>query len=222
MASVRKRIWKSNGQVKTAWVADYFDQEGKRHLKTFPTRKAVDSFLVGARHEVQEGTHTAHSTSITVGEAADMWLATADLNKLERSTRKQYENHVRLHIKPLLGRVKLSSLTTPIVEKFAANLLARHCADGSQQLLSRTMAKKVLSSLKGIIKDAQRKGRIAKNPAEPVSIKVPRRGTRKIVAGRDFPGKDEINTILQKVVGRWRPVIVTSIFTGLRSSRFAV
>jgi hypothetical protein len=69
------------------------------------------------------------------------------------------------------------------------------------------MAKKVLSSLKGIIKEAQRKGKIAKNPAEPVTIKVLKRGTRKIRAGRDFPSKAEINTILQKAAGRWRPVL---------------
>jgi hypothetical protein len=31
MASVRKRTWTSGGKAKTAWIADYFDQSGKRH-----------------------------------------------------------------------------------------------------------------------------------------------------------------------------------------------
>jgi len=26
MASIRKRTWKSGGEIKTAWIADYFDQ----------------------------------------------------------------------------------------------------------------------------------------------------------------------------------------------------
>ena len=52
VASVRKRTWKTGGVVKTAWVADYFDQAGKRRLKTFDTRKAADAWLVNARHEV--------------------------------------------------------------------------------------------------------------------------------------------------------------------------
>ncbi len=218
MASVSKRLWKSGGETKTAWVADYFDQDGNRHLKTFATKKAADAFLVGAQHEVQEGTHTAASTSITVSEAAELWLKAAERNKLERSTIRQYQNHVTHHIKPLLGRTKLSNLSTPACQKFADDLLDRPYADDPNQKLSRAMAKKVLASLKGLIKEAQRKGKIAKNPAEPVTIKLPKRGTRKIRAGRDFPTKEEVNTLLRKVSGRWRPFIITAVFTGMRAS----
>jgi integrase len=39
MASIRKRTWKSSGETKTAWIADYSDQAGKRHIKTFGTKK---------------------------------------------------------------------------------------------------------------------------------------------------------------------------------------
>ena len=76
----------------------------------------------------------------------------------------------------------------------------------------------MLSSLKSIIKCAQRQGQIAKNPAQPVAIRVPKRGTVKLMAGRDFPDKAEINTILKAASGRWRPLIVTAVFTGLRAS----
>ena len=41
MATVRKRTWKSGGETKTAWIADYFDQNGKRHIKTFDTKIAA-------------------------------------------------------------------------------------------------------------------------------------------------------------------------------------
>ena len=34
--SVRKRTWKNaKGEPQTAWVVDYVDQKGKRHIKTF-------------------------------------------------------------------------------------------------------------------------------------------------------------------------------------------
>jgi hypothetical protein len=36
MAKVRKRLW---GDGKSAWVADYFDQNGRRHIKTFRPRR---------------------------------------------------------------------------------------------------------------------------------------------------------------------------------------
>jgi len=51
MAKIRKRTWKSGGKngrepkEKTAWIADYFDR-GKRHIKTFPTRKEAEVDLL--------------------------------------------------------------------------------------------------------------------------------------------------------------------------------
>jgi len=35
-------------------------------------------------------------------------------------------------------------------------------------------------------------------------------------AGVDFPDRDELRTILEKATGRWRPLIVTAIFTDAR------
>src|ERR1700757_2711768 len=49
MAKVRKREWVSGGETKSAYVADYFDGAGKRHIKTFKTRKAAEAWLVQTR-----------------------------------------------------------------------------------------------------------------------------------------------------------------------------
>src|SRR5207302_39482 len=49
MASIRKRTWQSGSEEKTAWIADYFDQQEKRHIKTFPTKKAADAWLITTR-----------------------------------------------------------------------------------------------------------------------------------------------------------------------------
>ena len=76
MASVRKRTWASGGEKREAWVADYFDQAGKRHIKTFERKKDADAWLDNAKAEVRTGTHTPDSTSRTrsttviAGEAA--------------------------------------------------------------------------------------------------------------------------------------------------------
>src|SRR5215216_2486932 len=51
--SDRKREWKSGGETKTVWIADYFDQGSKRHTKTFSTKKAADAWLVTTRGEVR-------------------------------------------------------------------------------------------------------------------------------------------------------------------------
>jgi integrase len=209
MASIRKRTWKSGGEAKTAWIADYFDQAGKRHIKTFATKKAADSWLVSARGEVQRGVHTPENASVTIAGAAELWIETGELERLERSTLRQYRNHVDLHIKPLIGSTKLARLTAPAIEAFRDELLKKG---------SRAMARKVLTSLKSILSEAQRRGLVAHNAAQPVKIDAKKREKRKLAVGRDIPSKEEVQKILAAARGRWRPFFVTAIFTGMRAS----
>jgi hypothetical protein len=62
------------GRNRTAWVADYLDQSGKRHQQAFPTRGAAGAFLAQALGEVAKGIHTPTTTSITVAAACQLWL----------------------------------------------------------------------------------------------------------------------------------------------------
>lgn len=138
-----------------------------------------------------------------------MWIQKGELEKLERSTLRQYGNHVRLHINPLIGGVKLARLATPRIEAFRDELLKKR---------SRAMARKVLASLKSILSEAQRRGLVAQNAAQPVRVDVRKRDHGKLAVGRSIPSKKEVQTILAKSDGRWRPLLVTAIFTGMRSS----
>lgn len=208
MASIRKRAWESGGEKKTAWIADYFDQAGKRHIKTFSTKKAADAWLVSTRSEVARGVHTPENASITVAEAAQIWLDNGELKSRERSTLRQYRNHVALRINPLIGREKLARLSSPMIEAFRDDLLRKG---------SRVMARKVLASLKSILGEAQRRGLVAHNAASPVRVDVGKREIGKLRVGRDIPSKEEIQTILS-AAERWRPLLITAIFTGMRSS----
>jgi integrase len=209
LATVRKRTWGAGGETKTAWVADYRDQAGKRHIKTFETKKAATGWLVNAQGEVVRGVHTPDSSSITVAEAAALWIEACELDKLERSTLNQYDTHVRIHISPLIGDTKLARLTAPAVEAFRDELLRRG---------SRVLARKILASLKSILNLAQRRGLVAQNAALPVKVGSKDREKRDLRVGRDIPSKEEIRTILSRAEGRWRPFLITAVFTGMRGS----
>lgn len=210
MASIRRRTWKTaDGKTKAAYVADYSDQHGKRHLKTFPTRKAADDWLVKTRGEVRAGTHTAEHASITVAEAAKLWLDKCDLEGLERATLRPYRNHVDLYIGPRIGGQRLARLNTPAIEAFR---------DGLLRDLSRPLARKVVGSLKAIIGEAQRRGLVAQNAAAPVKVDTKRREKARLAVGKDIPSKEQIQTMLGAVDDRWRPLLVTAVFTGMRSS----
>jgi integrase len=217
--SVRKREWTTaKGEAKSAWVADYVDQLGKRRLKTFDRKKDADAFAATASVEVREGTHTAASASVTVAEAAREWLTTADETGLERATRAQYKQHVDLHIVPLIGRHKLSQLTVPGIREFESRLRT----DGR----SETMVRKIVGSLSSILSDAQERGRVARNvvremkgrrkPGKDRRAEARRKGKLKV--GVDIPTREEVRAILGAVEGRWRPLLLTAVFTGLRAS----
>lgn len=220
--SVRKRKWKtSEGIEREAWVVDYVDQQGRRILKTFDKKKDADTFAASSRVEVIEGTHVADSASVTVSEAGDLWIKSAEASDppLERTTIEQYQQHLRLHILPFLGRTKLSKLNGPAVRAFADRLRA--------EARSGTMARYVIRSLGSLLSDAQERGLINRNPVH--DLRSRRRGRNrkadgedrrgnKLVIGVDIPTPDEIKRIVGAASGRWRPFLLTAIFTGLRAS----
>ena len=83
-----KRKWKtSKGNECEAWVVDYVDQQGRRILKTFDKKKDADTFAASSRVEVIEGTHVAEPASVTVAEAGDLWIRSAEASDppLERT-----------------------------------------------------------------------------------------------------------------------------------------
>jgi integrase len=210
MATIRKRRWVSHGEPREAWVADYFDQRGVRRQKTFKLKKDADGWLVLARHQIQQGTHTPDSTSITVAEAAAIWLQRGELEGLEHGTLDQYQRVVRLHIEPPIGKVRLARLSTPAIEAFRDELLRDK---------SRHLARRIMSMLKGIIAEAQRRGLIAHNPASPVRVGAKQREVAQIAIGQNIPSKAEIRAILDHATGGGaRPLLVTAIFTGMRAS----
>lgn len=204
MATIRKRDLPGGG---FAWQVDYRDGVGKRRHKQFSTKRQADAFLVKARAEVAAGTHTPDSASITVGEAADLWLARCEREGLEPTTVRAYRQHVRLHIVPLIGKTKLSRLSVPAVNTFVDDLL--------ENGRSRDMAKRVLGSLAAIVGEAQRRGLVAVNNArEAVRVKKSKRGEKRPV----MPTKEELRAIISGTPDRHRPLILTAIFTGLRGS----
>ncbi len=210
MAKVRKRMWQNSRGEQTAWIADYFDQGGKRHIKTFTREREAKAWLVTAQGEVARGVHTPENKSITIAEAAELWIEKGKLERLERSTLRQYRNHIDLHIKPSrISGEKLARLSAPMIETFRDDLLRKG---------SRPMARKVLASLKSILSEAQRRGLVAQNAAQPVRVDVKKREQGKLAVGRDIPSKEEVLTILTNAEGRWRPLCITAIFTGMRAS----
>ena len=169
---------------------------------------------------------------MTVSDAGNLWLQRASLEGLEESTIQQYQQHLRLHIEPLLGNQSLSKLSAPILEKFKDQLLRTR---------SRSLSRKVLTSLKGVCKEALRLGYARINVAGTVQISRKSRGMICVANTQSssvrIPSKDDIRILIRKSEEMfpidaepackgsgiragtcWHPLVIAAIFTGMRAS----
>jgi integrase len=205
------------GEKKEAWVCDYTDQHGERHIRTFERKKDADAWSANTKIEVGRGTHTADSKSVTVKEAGGLWIQSAERNKLERATIALYRQHLAQHIVPHIGATKLSQLSAPMVRDFEDKL---------SHTSSSAMVRKIRNSLSGILADAQERGLVAHNVVRDLRARrrrgkerqAERRERGKLKMGVDIPTPDEIKAILAVAEGRWRPLLLAAIFCGLRAS----
>jgi integrase len=216
--SVHKRRWKTaRGESKEAWVADY-SSNGKRHIKTFATRTEAAAFQNKTVVDMAEGRHIAPSASLTIAQAADIWIKAVALGRgdngpAEYSTLRQYRSHLRHHILPVMGEKKLAQLSKPDIASFRDHLLTK---------LSRAMASKVLRSFKGILSEAESRGLVGVNIAS--SAKIGSRGRQKEPVA--IPSKADVKAIMAKLDElatnktwrRWRVLIYVAIYSGFRAS----
>jgi integrase len=227
--SVRKREWiTQKGEQREAWIVDYVDAGGVRRLKTFERKKDADAWSDSTGVAVREGTHVADSASVTVAQAGKLWIKSAQDAGLERTTIEQYKQHLRLHIvgddenvpederNVFIGHLKLSQLNAPTVRAFEDRLQAAG--------RSPTMVRYVVRSLGALLADAQERGMIIRNPVRELRGRRRRGGGRqerrngKLKIGVDIPTREEIKAIVNAADGRWRPLLLTAVFTGLRAS----
>jgi integrase len=209
--SIRKRVWKSSGETRTAFVVDYVDQSGTRRLKTFRREKDAKAWWATANHEVSQGIH-APAGSKTIESLLDTWIDYCIGENLERTTIEQRKQHARLHINPFLGGEKLANLTTPRVNAFVDQL-----RDKGRSV---AMRRKILTSLSTALAFGKGRGLVAQNVALGVKVRSDERhnGSGPLRAGRDFPTKAELNLLIKNAPEGFRAFIVLAIFSGMRAS----
>jgi integrase len=216
--SVRKRVWTTRkGETKEAWIVDY-SANGSRHIETFDRKKDADAFEAKVKVDVGKGIHIAPSKSVTVKEAGELWIKACEGEELERSTIASYRQELHQHIVPFLGNYRLSQLSVPMVRKFKDDLRS--------EKRSPAMASRVIGSLGALLGDALERGLVATNVVRSMKRerkrgkerRAERRQKGKLKVGVDIPTPDEIKRLIAHLSDKWRPLLLTAIFTGLRAS----
>jgi len=139
-----------------------YDVDGKRRRRVFygERRPDVSSQLTAAQRKVDEGLPLP-SERLTVAAFLVRWLATIK-PALRPNTYRRYEQFVRMHISPALGRITLTKLTPDqLQELYAAKLEAG---------LSPTTVRHLHAAAHKALKQATRWGLVARNVATVVEV----------------------------------------------------
>ena len=170
-----------------------------------------------SRPNLRSGVHVPDSQSVTVAEAGRLVAQELRSRRARALDLDHYRQHLELHIVPLIGAVKLSRLTAPMVRAFEDKLALDR---------SPAMVRKVRGSLGAILADAQERGLVGQNvvracaPADGAARKrAPTSGRRASSRSASiFPRPTKFGRSSAHLDGRWRPLLMTAIFTGLRAS----
>jgi integrase len=218
--SIRKRVWTTRtGERKESWIADYFDGTGRRHQESFTTKGAAVAHLAQTTVDLRSGKHVVTDGKLTVADAAERWLEHLKGEGRERTTTEGYETHLRLHILPVLGRVRMAKLNHQVLENFRVHLLNELDANG-QLVRSRNMASRVWSSLRMML----RYHRMAHLADGIKGITLDSRHKPKLEVGVDIPINAEVKRLYEATAGtkprdkRNRALICVLTLCGLRAS----
>lgn len=152
----------------------------------------------------------------TLGEHLDRW-ADVYVSKLEPNTQVDYKRKIRLHIKPVLGTVVLTKLTTEQIDQLYANLQkdgARH--DGKPGGLSASMIHGIHAVLHEALSQAVKWRRVPFNPSNDVTLPPKRRKPKRLFS------REQLRAFLERLADhRDRAFILGHLYTGLRTGEVA-
>lgn len=222
MAYITKRRWTHKGVTKFAYQVVYNDMSGKESSKQFPVRKDAERFKRQVENELEAGIHVPAKATKTVAEAAKeliLWYRYRwEIREIAGNTYHNMVNRMRANVIPTFGRLKLTEVTTEVVQAAIwdwASRYSRKTISGDinyiKILLDFAVTKKWLK--RNIVKDDPPKR--PKPKPEDSQVKIPEKHEIKAIiqalADARAKGKHE-RTHRNRVA-----IIFLAMFCGLRN-----
>jgi integrase len=132
------------------WEAKYTAHTAdgpKRRALYGKTRKEAADKLAKVLADSASG-YTFDTENMTVGQYLDRWLKDTDRGSVRTSTYERHEQIVRLHLKPALGRVKLSKLTPAHVQGLYSDKLDSGLSPATVQKIHAVLHKALVQALR--------------------------------------------------------------------------
>jgi integrase len=143
--------------------------DGKRKRITVYARTIAElnEKMARAKKDAATGAQKGDKNA-TVGDLLDRWYAAVSPGVTE-GTALMYDQHVRLHIKPHVGQVRLKDFGVAHVEHLVGSLTQRDSP------LSAAMIRKVFTTFRAAIGYGVDKEFLARDPSSPVRKSLPKR-----------------------------------------------
>lgn len=168
--------------------------------KAGPRKRDAERFKAEIEQQLHSGTYQ-ELPDITLDAFAEQFLK-AKSARVREKTLASYKGHLSRRIIPYFTGHKLKSLRPVDIENFLAYLLEQDIAPAT--------AAKYLRTLKTVLKWAVQWGYLVKNPAEFVPMpRIPKKEM-------DYLTPSEIERLIAATDERYRCLIMTACYTGLR------
>lgn len=190
----------------------------------FRTKKDAELFLASVTVSKAKGEYVDPAAGrVTIGTLGPLWLEKK--STLKPSAYRPLEIAWRVYVLPKWGRHSVKDIDTAEVEAWISQLIkgtaprerqrGRTRAVPEQKPLSASSVLRAVGVLAGILDDAQRAGRILKNPARGTE-NLPRKSSSK---HRRYLTDDEVMRLAAAIADPVRSVLVLTLaYTGLRWS----
>lgn len=188
------------------WLAQVL-VDGRRLSHTVETKREAERWIRETLFKAERGLLPAEAARVTVAQFLDRWLE-AKAAQVRPKTLEQYRDFVRLHLKPALGRLRLSELRPDHLQGLYSQMLGRGLAPKTVRLCHAT--------IRAALNDALRWGLIARNPALAATPPRPARRELRVWSAA------EARRFLEAVAGaRFEAAYYLAIYCGLRIGEIA-
>jgi integrase len=200
--AIRKREWTTKGETKEAWIVEYRDAKKKKHIKTFERKKDAELWAAKTKIDVKDGLHTPDGNTVTVAEAGELWIEGRRKAGIEPTTLEQYRIILDRHIKPFIGHMKLTQLTTAKIRTFEERLADGDQPDPGNKIRNRLAGMMNHKHIKTAEKDAAREAldKLGRSRSRIKDIMVKLNQLLADAVEREFL---KVNPCRQLMKGRW-------------------
>jgi integrase len=200
----------------------YVNYHGKRKNKCVGTRKAAERVRREIEARLALGDFTflgdGKRPSQTFKDYAQSWLRSYAEVECKLSTKRSYEQLLRLHVTPRFGQKKLTDIKRDDVKQFLVELSqATHLV--KERMLprfSRNTLRLILCALRTVLNAAIEDGLIESNPAARVGRFAKSEKPAHQASAMTRDEAEKFLTGIKEICREWFPFFLTALRSGLR------